>query len=239
MKPKKNPKADLRKKTVLFLQFGFIAVLLCSYFLINLKTFDKNQAITNDRTIDDNFIEEPIPITTIRKELPPPKPKITPTIEIIDDESDKTEDNIETTETSLDDIVEVDDIIETPDHEEVAPVPFELIEDVPIFPGCESLTDNSDRKACMSEKISRFIGKHFDTSLGEDLGLHGINRVTVLFEINKKGEVKNIKARGPHKKLEEETVRVLNLLPRMKPGKQRGKPVSVSYAIPINFQVRN
>lgn len=239
MKPKKNPKVDLRKKTGLFLQFGLIAVLLFSYSLINLKTPDHKQAINNKWDYSKDIIEEPIPITKIRKELPPPKPKISPIIEVIDNESEKTEDEIETTETSLEDIREVEDIIETPEFEEVAPVSFEIIEDVPIFPGCESLTDNEDRKACMSQHISKFIGKHFDTSLAEDLGLHGVNRVTVLFEINKQGEVSNIQARGPHKKLEDEAKRVLNLLPKMKPGKQRGKAVPVSYAIPINFQVRN
>ncbi|MCL6220148.1 energy transducer TonB [Zunongwangia pacifica] len=239
MKPKKNPKADLRKKNVLFLQIGLIVVLLLSYFMINLKTYDHQQATTepwDDFTIPE---EEAIPITKVKEELPPAKPKDPPVIELIDDESPDPEDNIEPTETSLDDIVDVDDIIEVPDDEPVDPVPFEFIEDVPLFPGCESLKDNEERKACMSEKISRFISKKFNTGIGEDLGLSGINRVMVMFEIDKNGEVKNVQARGPHKLLEEEGKRVIQLLPKMEPGKQRGKPVPVRYTIPINFKVQN
>ncbi len=239
MKPKKNPKADLRKKTVLFLQIGLIVVLLFSYLVINLKTYDQKQAKTEQWDPIEMTEEEAIPITKVQEDLPPPKPKDPPVIELIDDESPETEDEIESTETSLDDIVEIDEIIEAPDDDPVAPVPFEFIEDVPIFPGCESLDDNEERKACMSEKISRFISKRFDTGLGEDLGLSGINRVTIMFEIDKNGDVKNVQARGPHKLLEEEGKRVIKLLPKMEPGKQRGKPVPVRYTIPINFKIQN
>ncbi|WBL21667.1 energy transducer TonB [Zunongwangia sp. HRR-M8] len=239
MKPKKNPKADLRKKTVFFLQLGLIVVLLFTYFMINLKTYDKEQATTEKWEPIDINTEEAIPITKVKEELPPPKPKDPVEIEPIEDDSPEPEDSIKTTETSLDDIVEVDDIIETPDYEPVVAVPVEFIEDVPIFPGCESLDDNEDRKACMSEKISKFITKRFDTGLGEDLGLSGINRVTIMFEIDKNGEVNNVHARGPHKDLEKEGIRVINLLPKMEPGKQRGKPVPVRYTIPINFKVQN
>ncbi len=239
MKPKKNPKADLRKKTVLFLQIGLIVVLLFSYVMINLKTYDQKQAKTEQWDPIEMTEEEAIPITKVQKDLPPPKPKDPPVIELIEDESPETEDEIESTETSLDDIVEVDEIIEAPDDDPVEPVPFEFIEDVPIFPGCESLDDNEERKACMSEKISRFITKRFNTGLGEDLGLSGINRVTIMFEIDKNGDVKNVKARGPHKLLEEEGKRVIKLLPTMEPGKQRGKPVPVRYTLPINFKIQN
>ena len=239
MKPKKNPKADLRKKTVLFLQIGLIVVLLFSYVMINLKTYDQKQAKAEQWDPVEMTEEEAIPITKVQEDLPPPKPKDPPVIELIEDESPETEDEIESTETSLDDIVEVDEIIEAPDDDPVAPVPFEFIEDVPIFPGCESLDDNEERKACMSEKISRFITKRFDTGLGEDLGLSGINRVTIMFEIDKNGDVKNVQARGPHKLLEEEGKRVIKLLPTMQPGKQRGKPVPVRYTIPINFKIQN
>ena len=239
MKPKKNPKADLRKKTVLFLQIGLIVVLLFSYLIINLKTYDQKQAKAEQWDPIEMTEEEAIPITKVQEDLPPPKPKDPPFIDIVEDESPETEDEIKSTETSLDDIVEVDEIIEAPDDDPVAPVPFEFIEDVPIFPGCESLDDNEERKACMSEKISRFISKRFDTGLGEDLGLSGINRVTIMFEIDKNGDVKNVQARGPHKLLEEEGKRVIKLLPKMEPGKQRGKPVPVRYTIPINFKIQN
>ncbi|MGJ8666976.1 MAG: hypothetical protein ACSHW7_11450 [Patiriisocius sp.] len=46
-----------------------------------------------------------------------------------------------------------------------------------------------------------------------------------------------IRVRGPRKKLEEETKRVLELIPRMIPGKQKGEPVGVLYSLPISFKI--
>ena len=55
--------------------------------------------------------------------------------------------------------------------------------------------------------------------------------------VNTKGEVVDIKARGPHPKLEKEAQRVAKTLPKMKPGIQNHKPVGVTYTLPIVFQV--
>ena len=75
--------------------------------------------------------------------------------------------------------------------------------------------------------------------LAADLGLTPgtTQRIFVVFKIDKKGDIVNIKARAPHKRLQEEAVRVIKLLPKMKPGKQRGKAVGVSYGLPIVFKV--
>jgi len=42
MENKKNPKADLNKRSLLFLQLGLIAVLLITYVTIEWKTYDKS-----------------------------------------------------------------------------------------------------------------------------------------------------------------------------------------------------
>lgn len=114
-------------------------------------------------------------------------------------------------------------------------VPFAVIEEVPVFPGCESLDSNEDRKSCMSNKVNEFINKNFKTSLGQELGLTGINRVYVQFRIQKDGNVEVMGARAPHPALQEEAERVVNLLPQMTPGKQKGQEVGVLYSLPITF----
>ena len=48
-----------------------------------------------------------------------------------------------------------------------------------------------------------------------------------------------VRSRAPHPRLEKEAARVINMLPKMKPGKQRGKPVIVPYSLPITFQVQD
>ena len=90
----------------------------------------------------------------------------------------------------------------------------------------------------MNKKIAQFIGKKFNTDLAGELGLSGVQKIYVLFKIDKNGEVTDIRARAPHPRLEKEAERVVNLLPKMIPGKQRGKPVRVPYSLPISFQVQ-
>ena len=116
-------------------------------------------------------------------------------------------------------------------------IPFAVIEEVPIFPGCESLDSNEERKNCMTEKITEFISQNFNDSLGKELGLKGVNRVYVQFKISKDGIVKVLGARAAHPTLKEEAVRVVNLFPNLTPGKQGGQEVGVLYSLPITFVV--
>jgi protein TonB len=47
-----------------------------------------------------------------------------------------------------------------------------------------------------------------------------------------------VRARAPHPRLEKEAVEVVQSLPNMTPGKQRGKPVGVLYSLPIVFDIQ-
>lgn len=114
------------------------------------------------------------------------------------------------------------------------PVPFSIIENAPVFPGCE---EDADPKACMSSKITEHIAGNFNTNLGNELGLKGIQQINVMFTINTSGELTNIKIRGPHEELEKETSRVIELLPKMIPGEQKGVKVPVTYTLPIRFEI--
>ena len=115
-------------------------------------------------------------------------------------------------------------------------VPFAVVEEVPVFPGCEELSQ-AEQKTCITNKINDFVNRNFDLSLPEKLGIKGHSRVTVRFKINSSGEVVEVEARGPHPELSAEGERVIQSLPKMLPGKQRGKEVTVLYAVPINLTV--
>jgi protein TonB len=74
--------------------------------------------------------------------------------------------------------------------------------------------------------------------LAQDLGLtEGMKRISVQFIIDKNGMVTNIKARAPHPRLQKEAIRIIKLLPKMSPGRQRNKAVNVRYNLPIGFRV--
>ncbi len=116
-------------------------------------------------------------------------------------------------------------------------VPFAVIDQVPVFPGCEDLGSNEAQKKCMSDKITDYVNKNFNTGLGKELKLSGTNRIIVQFKIDKNGNIADARARAPHPALEEEALRVINGIPQMKPGKQDGEEVGVMYSLPIVFQV--
>jgi len=115
-------------------------------------------------------------------------------------------------------------------------IPFASIEEVPIFPGCERVA-KSDRRKCFQEKIMKHINKNFRyPEIAQEMGIQG--RVFVQFMIGKDGNISGIRTRGPDKNLEKEANRIISKLPKMTPGKQRGRPVRVPFSIPITFRLQ-
>ncbi len=120
---------------------------------------------------------------------------------------------------------------------EAADVPFAVIENVPVYPGCEG-DDNEELKKCMSDKITDFVIKNFDMNMIDAMDLPPkLYRSAVQFKIDKQGNVVDVRARADYPEIESEAVRVINSLPQMKPGKQRGEAVGVLYSLPIIFKV--
>lgn len=238
MQPKKNEKADLSKNSSLYFVIGLASVLFISWQAIEWKTYDKSGYGYEALNVDDDDDEE-VPITEqIKVPPPPPPPPPAPeVIEVVEDEEEVEETVIESTETDQEEEIEIEDL-EIDEVEEDIEVPFAVIENVPIFPGCDK-GNNAERRKCMSQKITKFVQRKFNTDLAGDLGLSGRQRINVIFKIDKNGDVVGVRARAPHPRLEKEAARVINLLPKMKPGKQRGKAVIVPYSLPIIFQVQD
>ena len=122
--------------------------------------------------------------------------------------------------------------------QEVIGTPFSIVENVPIYPGCEK-GENSEKRDCTQKKIVAFVNKNYNTKIAKELGLSGRQRIHVIFKIDVTGNIVGARARAPHPELEQEAVRVINLLPKMKPGKHKGKAVIVPYSLPIMFQVQD
>jgi protein TonB len=238
MELKKNPKANLENHSKQFMLLGLALALLIIYIGIEWKTFDRTVA---DLGIANLAAEEEIdiPITEHIQEVkpPPPPPPAPEKIEVVEDKEDIEETILESTETDETEKVEVQEIEEVVEEEEVMEdVPFAIIEEVPTYPGCKGT--NAQKKKCLQEKIQKLVKKYFDTSLANDLGLTpGKKRVYVQFKIDKNGDIVDIRARGPHKRLEKEAIDVVKHIPKMSPGKQRNRPVGVKYTLPITLVV--
>ena len=115
-------------------------------------------------------------------------------------------------------------------------VPFEIIEEVPVYPGCEKVPKSELRK-CFQEQIQRHIARNF--RYPEEAQLKGIQgRVFVQFMIAKEGCVATIRTRGPHPILEAEARRIISLIPRISPGIIEGEKVNVPFSIPIIFKLQ-
>lgn len=111
---------------------------------------------------------------------------------------------------------------------------FAIIEHAPTYKGCENLSRNAGRKKCMSQKISKLFEKNFNTVIHEDSNLEiGKARILITFKINKSGNITDISAKAPDKYLEDEAIRVVKMIPQLKPGLQRGEPVIVPYTLPV------
>ena len=237
MEPKKNLKSDVSRNSSLFFAVGLTIMLVVANYAINYKTYDKSD-IDIGRLNMEEELEEEIPVTEQLQTTPPPPPPPAPeVIEIFEGEAEIEETVLESTETNQEEEIVVEDI-QIEEVEEDVEVPFMVIENVPVFPGCESGSNDAKRK-CMSDKISEFVRRKFNTDLAGDLGLTGRQRINVIFKIDKSGNVVGIRARAPHPRLQAEAERVVNLLPKMLPGKQRGKPVVVPYSLPIIFEVQD
>lgn len=237
MKVKKNPELEIGRNSSLYFAIGLNLMLFLSWRALEYKTYEKSDIAMDILNVDQE-LEEDIPIVNINTPPPPPPPvAIQESIQIVDDVEEVEETIIESTETTQDDaiqdVIAVSDV-EVEDVEEDVEVAFALIEDVPVFPGCEGLS-KSKTKVCFQEKVQAHVLKNFnypETAL--ELGIQG--RVSVVFVIDSKGYTTNVRSRGPDKILEKEAERIVGLLPKMKPGKQRGKPVKVAYAVPIFFK---
>ncbi|MGS2764155.1 PorP/SprF family type IX secretion system membrane protein [Sinomicrobium sp. M5D2P9] len=116
-------------------------------------------------------------------------------------------------------------------------IPVDIIESVPVFPGCEDLRNNEERKACLANGIDKVIQRRFRASVATGLGLSGIQGVYVEFKVGTDGEVSVLRIRAPHKRLEEEARRVIGHIPKMRPGRQGNTPVDVMYSKAIIIKI--
>ncbi len=240
MQVKKNPHADLNRNSGLYFVIGLAVVLFVTWRALEYKTYPTDETLVDIVEAVDE-LKEDVPMTEQIKTAPPPPPPAAPeVIEVVEDTEEIEETIIESTETSQDEVVDevmdVDDVEAAEEEEEII-VPFAVIENVPIFPGCESATSNDERKACFQKMVQAHVNKEFTyPPAALELGITG--RVFVQFYIDSKGRVGGIRTRGPDKLLEEESARIIASLPNMTPGKQRGKAVKVPYSIPINFMIQ-
>jgi protein TonB len=229
MELKKSPKVDLESKRNVYLMIGLVVSLgiVLLAFEWTAKP-EKADSLGSMSALD--VEEEIIPITReqeIKPPPPPPPPKVVEVLNIVDDKTEIDDDDL-MIDTEADDqtLINVAPVISAKEEEEEEEAQvFFIVEDMPEFPGGEMALRTYIANAIKYPVIA------------QENGIQG--KVYVTFVVGKDGSVSNASiARGVDPSIDKEALRVINTLPKWKPGKQRGKPVNVSYTVPINFQLQ-
>ena len=210
----------------MFIQIGMIISLLIAWLAFEHKSYDKreiDESLLNREVVLD---EEMVEITKQEEQKPQPveTPQQTTQLEIVDDD-------VETEDLNINAEVEQNEVIEeyvAPEvvEEEVSETEiFQIVEEMPSFPGGEG-------------KLMEYVAKNIKyPQIARETGIQG--RVFVGFVVEPDGSISNVKLlRGIGGGCDEEAMRVIKSLPKWKPGKQRGKPVRVSYQIPVFFKLQ-
>ena len=248
VKKSQKHEANLQKNSTLYFQVGLIVCLLVAFGLLEMNfetTIPKiSQVLPPDDPTEisiENFKVYVEPKAEVQPEV---KKKVILTNKIKEVDNDfkleKALDIITSEQnTSSEPGIDPSKVLveDNPDDDE--PVSIVFVQKVPIYPGCEKAKNNSERKKCMSQSISKLIQRKFNgDDIASDYGLTGMQKIDVQFTIDKTGKVNDIRTRAPHPKLEDEAIRVINMVPKMIPGKQNNKNVGVIYTLPIKFRVQ-
>jgi len=244
MQPKKNPKADLAKSSGLFFAIGFALVSGLSLFAFEYTREDKGPDKVTLSDADKNLDEDQEQFVMENPDTPPPPPPppapaVVQEVEVVDNNANIQEQAIASNETSKEEkVAKVEDIKPSEPVDDIPiDVPFTIIEDKPMFDACKN--EPKDRQfQCFKENLDKHVSKNFVyPPAALEMGIQG--KVNVSFRINVDGTITVLGVRGTDKLLEAEAKRIIEKLPKLIPGKQRGKPTPVTFAYPINFKLQS
>ena len=226
MQLKKSPNASLEDKKLTYVLIGLVLVLSICYVAFE---WTEKEVTKYEVTDTDFFFEEEIDIQQTTQETPPPPPPpAVQEVEVLNVVEDDVE--TETIEINTEDEKDVEVVIappvEAPVEEEEEEVIFMVVETMPEFPGGQ-------------QALFKYLGENVKYPvIAQENGIQG--RVICQFVVNKDGSIVDVvvvRSSG-EPSLDKEALRVINSMPKWKPGKQRGKPVRVKYTVPVNFRLQ-
>ena len=232
LEQKKSNKANLEQNRTTWLLVGFVLALVTLFAGLELTEFqdDEEKPAPRSKSNDDIVVViEEIPPLVIEKKVIPPPPqakKIVDVIKVVEDEVEIDEQEL----VSVQDMSEYADVEDTeviyveeePEEEQI----FDVVEEQPEFPG--------GMKALM---------KYFSDNIkyprvSRDNNSQG--KTFVKFTVNTDGSIQDtevIRSSGDIY-LDKEAIRVIEAMPKWKPGRQLGKAVRVKFVLPVNFRLQ-
>jgi periplasmic protein TonB len=224
---KKTDRANLEKKKGLFTEIGLVLALIFTLAAFEYTKEDLKQSSLMALR-DAKGESEIVPITRqeLQKPVEPPKPKtVIIDLKIVEDDV-KLDDNLDfdAFDANQNDAIKIANVVgNSKEEEEEDKQVFLIVEDMPTFQGGSI------------ENFRNYIQQTVKyPALAMENSISGT--VYVSFVVNRRGEVSGINiVRGVDASLDEAVINALKQAPVWEPGKQRGKPVNVSFSIPVKF----
>lgn len=252
----KYPDVDVFKMQPIFFRVGIVLTL--ALVVAAFKYTTKPPKLETDQfqfSIDED-VEVEIPRS--QEAPPPPPPPPPPAIqEIVTTTLEEETEDVSFVDQSVDANTNVEAPPPVTKEKAVAPPPpppppppreeareiFVVVEEMPRFPGCETVAgDAKAKKACADKKLMEFIYDKIQyPAIARENGVEG--NVVVQFVVNTDGTVTDVSVvRDIGAGCGEEAVRIVNLMNSMSekwtPGKQRGRAVRVMFTLPIRFKLQ-
>ena len=241
MEIKKSKKADLEGQKGTSLLLGYIVGLgvIFSAFEFTTHEFEETEPViyVSYAQMEEEVVPITQPIFTVAPPPPAEVPAVAEILDIVDDDEEIEEEEIQSSESTNDAIsgpvspvavtgpVVVTDavaptVVEENDEDEV----FQVVEDMPEFPGG-------------MEKLLEYLSKNIKyPAIAQENNIQG--QVIINFVVNKDGSIVDPKVmKSLDAACDKEALRVVSKMPKWKPGKQRGKPVRVTYTVPVRFRL--
>jgi periplasmic protein TonB len=239
----KYPEVDTFQLSNTFFNFGLMVAIGLTILAFSWTTYEKEVYIPSGALDLDMEIEIEPPRTA--EPPPPPPPPPPPTIQEVPEEMIDEDEQVDFTDQSIE---ETTTVVAPPAPAPPPPPPppppqpkveeiFKVVEDMPRFPGCEDTANKDERKKCAEQKMLEYIYKNIKyPAIARENGVEGTVVITFVVETN--GSITDATiARDIGATCGQEALRVVNMMPKWIPGKQRGNAVRVQFNLPVKFKL--
>ena len=231
MEAKKSPKADLEKKKGLYIEIGLVTILALVLVAFNLRSTEQKDSGLAMQTVSTEMEEEVLQTEEEQQQEPEPEPEqpepeVTTELEIVDNDAEIENelgivDADDNANKAQEDIVITDVGNETVEEEEEI---FIFVEESASFPGGE-------------DALQAYLIKNIQyPDMARDNNITGT--VVIKFVVEKDGSITKASVlREIGGGCGKEALRVVNSMPKWKPGKQSGRSVRSEFTLPVQFEL--
>jgi len=248
----KYSRVDVFKHSAIFLKVGFFISISLVLFAFSWTTMKTEGNSYDGGGLEIETLIEQIPPTIQEKKPKASIPKVIlelPDEQIIEDDQAEFEsmdifENDEVISESFEPIEEknIEAQMPLPEIDEPDDSPFRIVESMPRFPGCENQNASTkEKEECSKMELLKYLyGQLKYPAIARENGVEGM--VVIRFVVTKKGGIDQVEilrdiGGGCGEAAKNVILSMKEMPEKWTPGKQRGRPVSVYYTLPVKFKL--